>query len=433
MWGRFDCKTLGDYHDLYLLTDVLLLADVFTVFGNMCKTYYDLDCFQYLTLSHFAWNAMLKKTDVKLDLVCDLEMYLMIESGKRGGMVQASKRYVKANNKYMKDYDPAEETSYIEYVDANNLYGWAMSQKLPHSDMIWWYPLQEEEIRNYDENDEWGYFVECDLIYPKELHDRHSDYPLAPVRMNVKADMLSEYSQEIYRTVYNLKDTQNVKDEKVEKLILNLMDKNKYVLHIRNLKFYLEQGMKLKQVHRVVKFKQTFWLKEWIDFNTEKRKQATNDFEKDLFKLMNNAVFGKTMEDVKNRMDFELVKSEKRLEKLVAKPTFKCSHQINDGLVGVESCKHTIKLNKPIQIGVAILDLSKLHMYNFYYNVLKPRYEENIQLCYTDTDSFVTHVKTDDIYEDFHEMKEHFDMSGLDKDHKCYDATNKKVLGKFSI
>jgi len=148
---------------------------------------------------------------------------------------------------------------------------------------------------------------------------------------------------------------------------------------------------------------------------------------------MNNTLFGKTMEDVKNRMDFELVKDTKRFEKVVAKPTFKCSHQINDGLVGVESLKKTIKLNKPIQIGVAILDLSKLHMYSFYYDVLKPRYEKDIQLCYTDTDSFVIHVKTDDIYQDFKEMKEHFDMSGLDKSHKCYEPSHKKVLGKFSI
>jgi hypothetical protein len=217
---------------------------------------------------------------------------------------------------------------------------------------------------------------ECDLICPKELHDRHSDYPLAPERMCVTADMISEYSEDVYRRVYNLKDTQHVKDEKVNKLILNLHDKKEYVLHIRNLKFYLEQGMKLKQVHNVIRFKQSKWLKKWIDFDTEKRKKADNDFEKDLFKLMNNAVFGKTMEDVKNRMGFELVKCPKRFDKLTADPAFKCATQINDGLVGIERVKKVVKLNKPLQIGVGILDLAKLHMYDFYYDVLKTKYEE---------------------------------------------------------
>ena len=394
MWDRFDCKTMGDYHDLYLLTDVFLLADVFTEFRDMCMNNYGLDCFQYLTLPHYAWNAMLKKTKVELDLIDDMTMYNMVERGKRGGMVQASKRHVEANNPYMKEHDPSKETSYVEYVDANNLYGWAMSQALPHKEYMWWW-LTEEEIRNYNEDDQYGYYIECDLIYPKELHDRHSDYPLAPERMCVTADMISEYSEDVYRRVYNLKDTQHVKDEKVDKLILNLHDKKKYVLHIRNLKFYLEQGMKLKQVHNVIRFKQSKWLKKWIDFNTEKRKKADNDFEKDLFKLMNNAVFGKTMEDVKNRMDFELVKCPKRFDKLTADPAFKCATQINDGLVGIERVKKVVKLNKPLQIGVGILDLAKLHMYDFYYNVLKTKYEENIQLCFTDTDSLVVHVKTE--------------------------------------
>ena len=186
-------------------------------------------------------------------------MYTIVDKGKRGGMVQASRRHVEANNSYMKEHDPSKETSYVEYVDANNLYGWAMSQALPHKEYMWWW-LTEEEIRNYNEDDQYGYYIECDLIYPKELHDRHSDYPLAPERMCVTADMISEYSEDVYRRVYNLKDTQHVKDEKVDKLILNLHDKKKYVLQIRNLKFYLEQGMKLKQVHNVIRFKQSKWL-----------------------------------------------------------------------------------------------------------------------------------------------------------------------------
>jgi hypothetical protein len=207
--------------------------------------------------------------------------------------------------------------------------------------------------------------------------------------------------------------------------------KKKYVLHIRNLKYYLEKGLILTKVHRCISFNQSEWLKEWIDFNTEKRKQATSDFEKDLFKLMNNAVYGKTMEDVRGHIDFELVDTQKRMEKLLNAPNLKHRHIINENLVGVEKTKTIMKLNKPIYIGVCILELSKLHMYQFYYDVLKKKYNDKVTLAYTDTDSFIFKTETEDIYEDFKSINDEMDFSGYDPSHPNYDTTNKKVLGKF--
>ena len=428
IWKHFDIKNMGEYHDLYLKTDVLLLTDVFENFRNMCLSYYGLDPVYYYTLPNFAFDAMLKLTGIEIDLVYDQEMYEMIEAGLRGGMTQTTCKKVEANNKYMgSDYDKNKASSYINYLDANNLYGLSMIQKLPYRSLKWADKITEDDIINYD-NGRTGFILEVDLEYPTELHDLHNDYPLAPEVMNVKANMLSEKQVEIYKLINGSKEP---KDEKTKKLILNLNDKSKYVVHIRTLQFYLKHGLKLKKIHRAIKFEQKEILKPYIEFNTEKRKNARNDFEKDIFKLLNNAVFGKTMEDKRKHLDFEIVSDERRFMKCVNNPSFKHSHIINENLVGVEKQKPKLKLDKPIFIGMSILDLSKQHMYKFYYDVMKPKYGDNIRMVYTDTDSFVFHTKTDDIYQDLKEINDEMDFSGYDKNHKCYDATNKKVLGKF--
>ena len=428
IWKHFDIKNMGEYHDLYLKTDALLLTDVFENFRDMCLSYYGLDPVYYYTLPNFAFDAMLKLTGIEIDLVYNQEMYEMIEAGLRGGMTQTTCKKVEANNKYMgSDYDSGKESSYINYLDANNLYGLSMIQKLPYRSLKWDDKITEDDIINYD-NGRTGYILEVDLEYPKELHDLHNDYPLAPEVMNVKANMLSEEQVEIYKLINGSKEP---KDEKTKKLILNLNDKSKYVVHIRTLQFYLKHGLKLKKIHRAIKFEQKEILKPYIEFNTEKRKNARNDFEKDIFKLLNNAVFGKTMEDKRKHLDFEIVSDERRFMKCVNNPSFKHSHIINENLVGVEKQKPKLKLDKPIFIGMSILDLSKQHMYKFYYDVMKPKYEENIRMVYTDTDSFAFHTKTDDIYQDLKEINDEMDFSGYDKNHQCYDATNKKVLGKF--
>ena len=191
--------------------------------------------------------------------------------------------------------------------------------------------------------------------------------------------------------------------------------------------------MKLKKIHRCIIFNQEAWLEPWIALNTQKRTNAKNDFEKDLFKLMNNAVYGKTMEDVRGHVDFELVNNKKRLEKVISNPNMKHRHIINDNLIGVEKTKTYVKLNKPIFAGVAILELSKLHMYRFHYDVMQVKYGSNIKMCYTDTDSFIYHIHTNDLYKDFNglDLNSYMDFSDYNPNHPNYDLTNKKVLGKF--
>ena len=429
IWEHFNIKNIGEYHDLYLMTDVYLLTDVFENFREMCLNYYGLDPAHYITLPNFAWSAFLAMTGVRLQQIHNRDMYEMIEKGLRGGMTQCSYKKVEANNKYMNEtYDENKPSSFISYFDANNLYGLAMTKKLPYDNFKWDYSfLTDKKILNYDEDSDEGYILEVDLQYPEQLHDLHKDYPLAPEIMSVSEDMLSKHQKELHYKYYG----KEAKDEDTKKLILSLMDKKKYVLHISALKFYLQHGLKLKKIHRIISFKQSNFLKPYIDFNTEKRKQSKTDFEKDLFKLMNNAVYGKTMEDVRKHTEFDLVSTPERFQKCVNSPTYKARHIINENLVGVEKEKAVVELNKPIYMGLSILDYSKVHMYSFYYDVLKPKYQDDIKLVYTDTDSFVIQVMTDDLFRDFKDLSDYMDFSDYPKSHPNYDASNKKVLGKF--
>ena len=242
---KFKLKKLGEFHDLYVQSDTLLLADVFENFRNMCMKVYELDPAHFLSLPGLAWQARLKKTNVKLELLTDYDMLLMVEEGIRGGICHSIHRYAKANNKYMKNYNKNEESLYIRYLDANNLYGWAMSQKLPVNDFKWINSvpkINEKFIKNYDEDSDKGYIFEVDVNYPKRLHDLHSDLPFLPERMKI---------------------------DKCKKLVCNLHDKKRYVLHIRSLKQALDYELKLEKIHRVIAFNQESWLKPYIDMNTE--------------------------------------------------------------------------------------------------------------------------------------------------------------------
>ena len=203
------------------------------------------------------------------------------------------------------------------------------------------------------------------------------------------------------------------------------------MLHYRNLKLYTDLGLKVTKVHRVLEFDQSPWLKQYIDFNTEKRKNAKNAFEKDFFKLMNNSVFGKTMENLRRRVDVRLVTSQHKLLKLSSKPTFISSKIFNKDLVAIHKIKETLTLNKPAYVGMCILDLSKTLMYDFHYNYIKNKYGDQAKLLFTDTDSLTYEIQAEDVYQDFWNDRHLFDNSDYPEDHKYFDKTNKKIIGKF--
>ena len=425
VWETFGIENMGQYHDLYLKSDVLLLADIFQNFREINLNNSGLDPAHYVSSPGLSWDAMLKMTNVKLDLISDVEMQNFIEKGMRGGISTITHRHAVANNKYMRkeNYDPEKESSYISYLDANNLYGWAMSQKLPTGDFRWIPYPEYINLDSYDENSAKGLILEVDLEYPPELHRLHNDYPLAPEKMVVQEEMLSDYSREIL-------GREGMTIGKVQKLIPNLKDKEKYVLHYRNLQLYLKLGLKLKKIHRALEFSQSKWLEPYIAFNTQKRTKAKNAFEKDFFKLMNNSVFGKTMENLRKRSNIQLVTNPERMERLAARPTY-ISHKIfHENLVAVHSKQTKLLLNKPSYVGMSILELSKTLMYDFHYNYIKKKYPE-AQLLFTDTDSLCYHIRTEDIYSDFFADRELFDNSDYPSDSKFYFSENKKVIGKF--
>ena len=352
VWKKFGMKSLGEYHDLYLKTDVFLLADVVENFRTVLLKNYLLDPAWFLTAPAFFWCAMLKMTEVELELICEgnIEMFQFFERQIRGGVSSVFHRFSQANNKFMKDFDSSKVSKFIVYLDANSLYPTAMMQPLPVGGFEW---LSEGKLKQWEkivDSEDLGCVLEVDLEYPAELHDFHNDFPLAPELMEVGG---------------------------IFKLIPNLKDKEKMVLDGRNLKLFLSLGMKLKNIRRGIGFKKEAFMKPFIEWNTKLRTAAKNDFEKELFKLASNAVYGKTMENVRNRINMKLVNDRKKKANLVRKINFKHATKFGDKIAAVHMKKTKVTLDKPIFVGAAILDLSKIHMFKFHYGYVKKKVGES--------------------------------------------------------
>ena len=296
-------------------------------------------------------------------------------------------------------FNPNEDTTYLQYLDANNLCGLAMSQPLLTGGFRW-VDTEPNEISELATRTDKGYILEVDVSYPKELHNPHNDLPFMCERMEIN---------------------------RVEKL----RDKKNYVIHIKALDQALAHGLVLDQIHLAIEFDQSAWMKPYIDFNTQLRTKAINEFEKDFFKLMNNSVFGKMMENIRKHRNIKLVMTEEKSLHTVMKPNFKSGVRFGKNLTGCEMRKVKVVMKKPIYISQAILDISKIVMYEFHYNYMKPKFKDP-QLCYMDTDSLIYNIKTEDFYADIaDDVEEMFDTSGYDKK----DARplpirkNEKVIG----
>ncbi|KAJ4447471.1 hypothetical protein ANN_09478 [Periplaneta americana] len=325
VWETFNIQTLGEYSDLYLKSDTLILTDVFENFREMCLKAYDLDFMYYYTVPGLAYSAMLKLTGVELQLIKDMTMLLLFEQGIRGGICQCVTRHAIANDPKSENFDDSKPPSAIYYVDANNLYGFAMSKKLPYGGFAW---LTDEQIHHFDlqavnDDSEIGYVPEVDI------------------------------------------------------------------------------------------------------------ENANNDFEKDFFKLMNNAVFGKTIENVRKRTHFGLVSNDEKLKKLISKPYFLDRVIYAENLVGIHLRQTQILFDKALYVGMCILELSKVHMYNFHHRIMKEQFGDKFKLCYMDTDSFIYLAQTDDLYHDLQNVRDHLDTSVYSPNHILYSLQNKGVLGKF--
>ena len=333
---KFNLETMRAYHDFYCKVDTIQLADIMEYQRERLMGTHYLDILHSYTLPGFSWKAALKYTEQELELIHDREMYDFVQEGKRGGISTIPHRYAKANNPYMglirdklpveimnelrkrteeeqqfsveavRKYFPdfsadeindlktktangvvfnsEEATKYLVYLDANNLFGWAMSQPLPTGGFKW---LSDEELKLPIEEFP-SCFVKVDLEYSEDLHDHFAEFVPAP------DNIIPEGS-------------------KVKKLAPNLLPKKEYVCHIRNLQLYKKLGVKVTRVHSALKFDESAWLKPYIDLNTKLRAAATNDADKDMYKLLNNAVFGKTCENLLGRTEYQLVGSRKEV------------------------------------------------------------------------------------------------------------------------
>ena len=289
----------------------------------------------------------------------------MFGHGIRGGLMYH--QYASANNPYMgSKFNPSKECSYLQYLDANNLYRWAISQPL-QTGRFKCVDVNPNEIRKLVKCEDKGYLLEVDVSYLRDLHNSHNDLLFMCECIDING---------------------------VEKLVPNLHDKKGYIIHIQALDQALAHGLVLERVHRAIKFNQSERMKPYIDFNTHLRTKATNDFEKDFFKLMNNVVFGKMMKNIRNHRNMKLVTNRETYLKTVMKPNFKSGVLFGENLMGCEMGKIKVVMNKPVYLSQAILDLSKMVMYEFHYNYMKHKYDsDKLQLCYMDTDSLVYHIK----------------------------------------
>ena len=429
VWDKFQCKTLGDFHDIYLKVDVLLLAAVFENFRQTSIEFFNIDPPHHWSAPGLTWAAALKTTCIKLTLLADLDMLMMIEKGIRGGLTMVSKRHVIANNPEVPNYNPAKPKTHILYLDVNNLYGFAMIQRLPVRGFRWIDvdssdTLLSDILSTPDDGDH-GFFVEVDLEYPSDLHDAHNDYPLAPERREITRDALSDYQKILLEKL----ESQGIKYKPTPKLMTTFFKKEKMVLHYRTLKFYKEKGMVITKLHRVIAFRQEVWLKPYVDFCTSQRQLATNTADSNFWKLNVNALYGKTIENVRNHLNVVAVDTPSRANFQVRKELCERFLILNDNLALVQVKKGHVFMNKPISVGFSILELAKLQMYKLHYDTFKAYFNDKIQLIYTDTDSLIYEIETNDLSTDLSNLSDVMDFSNYDKSDPLYSSSNHRKIG----
>jgi hypothetical protein len=456
VWTKFGCKIFKDYLVLYLRTDVALLADVFQNHRKNCRMHYRLDPAYYVSLPSNSWDAFLKMGNLKLELISDPAMYKMLLPNNRGGIVNASGRYAKANNHYMGAlYDATKPDSFIAYYDANNLYGFAMSQYLPYRDFEW---VSDEEINEMtealikgdkQEREGWfdfesrcrdemisnvwqhmGYIIHCDLEYPPDLHDRDDDYPLAPEHIEITGDILSDKQHELSQRIYGDRSPYS------KKLACTLYNKKGYVVLSDNLKYYLERGMRVTKIHKAMKFETRKFAQGYIDFNTKMRASAKGDESlRSMFKLFNNAIYGKSVENVGKRKKVNIYTDMDKAKKQAEKPQCIGWRVYNDGLIGMESRKINQLINKPFQMGFAVLELSKLHMFKTADRLKDHFGRDKIKILYTDTDSLIIQFYVHDLYKELQDptIRDIFDFSEVPAGHAsglgCPNDPRKGAVG----
>ena len=431
VWDTFEITSMRNYTKLYLKLDVLLLADIIENYRSLALKEYSLDPLRYFTSPALTLDAALLKTGIELDLLTDIEMLHFFQKGIRGGLSYVAKRK-----------SEVRENQHIGYYDANNLYGGAMANyAMPVGEYAWvedW--TRPAGIRDVIDlqRETYNYVLEVDATFPVQIHDRMTDFPLLPELWTPPGSQF-------------------------EKLVNHLLERKKYVLSFEMFLLAEREGIIFTKIHRVLRYKQAQWMRSYIDLNTELRRQATTPFAQDFFKLMNNSLYGKMMEDVLKRVNLDLYNNQNTAKyiKLLVKQPYRVKRRIvyrrcpehdtprqdfsdddddedpdecTDGdtcLIALEKFKKRILFDKPIPVGFKVLEMVKLIMFDVYYGVLKKQFGDRISLLAHDTDSFIVEIRSSHFQDEIRAVNQHFDLSNYPTDHPLYDATNKRVPGKL--
>ena len=357
VWYKFEIKNLRQYCELYCEIDNILLAEVFTKFRKSMLEFSNLDPCHYVSLPSFAWDTMLKVTNCCLGLPTDIDMVYFIENGIRGGLSFINTRYAQIPSSNRNSADQPNSKKHVKsdeaiiYIDANNLYGGSQEKSLPYDRYAW---VSDDKIRKFDPlktdlNGDIGYILEVDLEYPQKHHHHHSDYPLAPENYEICLDDLSRFSQREYLKY-------NKSSYKSKKLTSTFFDRKKYVIHIQNLVLYMQLGMKLLKIHRILQFRQKPFLLDFIRKCTSARKKAASDFEKNQFKKVANSCYGMTISNIREYISVKIHTSEKSFLKATSSHTFKNYNIIDQDIIVTSHFLPTVTHNKPYAVGFSILE-----------------------------------------------------------------------------
>jgi hypothetical protein len=438
MFKLFRCNTLKDYVLLYNRLDVYQLADVLSTFRRSLLAQYGLDLFFYITLPAFGKAIMLKEMSVCDDMICRTGIALFpleqshfhryFELAIRGGLSLVSRRIVTANIPSSTSFDKTLPPCHISYLDINSLYAWAMQQPLPFDSFRW---VEEEStewenvVSRVNESSSsthtsttGGYYLEVDLSYPRELHDMHNDFPLAPHKMTVESAQLSPH-------LLTLAPDYN--PSRVDKLVTTFLPRKNYRVHFLTLQFYIKHGMKIDKVHSIIAFREKPFILPYVTKTSSARRNAKNNVDNLMAKLLANSVFGKMLENKRNRRSMELVTDERRFNKIARNPLFSAITVLGEFSCIMERDYKTVMMDSPIQVGAAILDLAKLRIFRFVFEVLKP-WDPTAKICYSDTDSII--FSSQKPLSDFIVSNpSEFDCSNYPLDNPLYNVDNKCKLG----
>ena len=437
-WSELGCRTFREYLVGYLHLDIYLLTDIFEKFRQVTLQEDGLDPVHFVSLPGLSYMACFKRSGETIDLLQDIDMVRLFERGIRGGLTFVNKHQVEARIPELGNNQ--DGNVHLAYIDQNNLYGSSLCRPLPHSEFTWVEPDELEHLSNpseilkLEDEADYGYLFEVDLEYPSELHAATADFPLAPEGAYIEEDMFSPFMRTLFDEMCAARACPN-KYQSYRKLLLTQYAKESYVCHYSILKFYLGMGMKLVRVRSAIRFRQKRFVEPYIRYNSSRRAEARNAFEKDYYKLKNNSFFGKTMEDVRHRIDYRLLTRWDKTERLISSPLFVDIDIFSETVVGVHMFRAKVMLNKPVYIGQAVLDYSKLEMYNLYYNVLRkcPLIRQP-ELVGGDTDSFFLAIHTHKsilLHDVLTDLAKYFDSSNYPQDHPLYSVANKAKLGCF--